>query len=258
MGGRGSSAAGSQGVRIPVAPPSPPPQTRTQQLMTQVAADPTALATMSDMDAQTVVQSVAQLPVLHDGTQEDSFMQRWLNHIGFTSGKPRVLDERSFNAAARNSGATVLYHSDSSISNRSSNTMAQQLLTGPTMYAAGGIYGDGTYWATSATGSAMYGRSAGTQVKGFISKTRGRVATPADERRAVRAFKATHPNTWTWLQRNAKTKPGYAPSESLIALALTAAGYNAYDTGGYKVTFDRSALTLCSKTRRTSTITGNW
>ena len=251
MGGRGSSAAGSQGVHTPAAQPAPPPQTRAQQLMAQVAADPTALASLSDADAQTVVQSVAQLPIVKNGTQEDSFMQRWLNHIGFTAGKPRVLDERSFNAAARNSGATVLYHADAPHGGTPSGTFVQQLLTGPTMYAAGGIYGDGTYWATSASASASYGGSTGTQVKGFISKTRGRVAGPTEARKALAAFKNSHPKTWAWLQRNAKTKPGYSPSESLTAMALTAAGYNAYD-------FDRSTLTLCSKTRKARGVTRNW
>ena len=226
MGGRGSSAAGSQGIRMPAAQPAPPPQTRTQQLMAQVAADPTALASMSDTDAQTVVQEVARMPVLHDGTQEDSFMQRWLNHIGFTSGKPRVLDERSFNAAARNSGATVLYHADSSISNRSSTAMAQQLLTGPTMYAAGGIYGDGTYWATSATGSAMYGRNAGTQVKGFISKTRGRVATPTSPstpyapvspRGRARAGRARRPPGRATLSQDTTRQSRMSPSASMAS-----------------------------------------
>ena len=253
MGGRGSSAAGSQGIGAPATP-----QARTQQLMAQVAADPTSLASMSDADARTVVQAVAQLPIATDGTQEDSFVQRWLNHIGFTAGKPRVLDERSFNAAARNSGATVLYHTDDSHGSTPSSTFAQQLLTGPAMYASGGIYGDGTYWATSARNSASYGLVAGTQVKGFISKTRGRIARGTAADNAVNSFRNSHPITWAWLRANAKTKPGYSPTESIATLALTAAGYNAYDAGSYKVTFDRSALTICSKTRKASTVTRNW
>lgn len=253
MGGRGSSAAGSQGIGA-----STMPQTRTQRLMAQVAANPTALASMSDADAKIVVQAVAQLPIVRDGTQEDSFVQRWLNHIGFSAGKPRVLDVRSFNAAARNSGATIVYHADNSLPNRSSDVMAQQLLTGPTMYSAGGYYGDGTYWATSATDSAGYALNAGTQVKGFISKTRGRVATINTAFNAINDFKKQHPSTWAWLQKNAKTKSGYSASDSCKTIAITAAGYNAYDFGSYKVTFDRSALTICSKTRKANTVTRNW
>lgn len=253
MGGRGSSAAGSQGISAPATP-----QARTQQLMAQVAADPTSLASMSDTDAQAVVQAVARLPIVHDGTQEDSFVQRWLNHIGFAAGKPRVLDERSFNAAARKSGATVLYHADNSIPNRSSDVMAQQLLTGATMYSSGGYYGDGTYWSTSATDSAGYAMNAGTQVKGFISKTRARVAKSSTAANAVNDFRKRHPNTWAWLQKNAKTKSPYQATDSIQTVAITAAGYNAYDFGRYKVTFDRSALTLCSKTRKANTVTRNW
>ena len=258
MGGRGSSAQGSQGIRMPSAQTAVP-QTRTQQLMAQVAANPAVLASMSDTDAQAVVQAVAQLPIAHDGTQEDSFVQRWLNHIGYATGKPRVLNERAFNAAARNSGAEVLYHSDNDYGNTSSATFTQQLLTGATMYAAGGYYGDGTYWARDAVDSARnYGYINGTQIKGFISKTRGRIANQNAAFNAVNDFRRHHPNTWTWLQQNAKTKSSYGASDSVQTVALTAAGYNARDMGSYKVTFDRSALTLCSKTRKARGITSNW
>ena len=253
MGGRGSSAAGSQGIGAPATP-----QARTQQLMAQVAADPTSLASMSDADTQAVVQAIARLPIATDGTQEDTFVQRFLNHVGFTAGKPRVLDEASFNAAATKSGARVLYHADNSVPGRTSTLMAQQLLTGPAMYVSGGIYGDGTYWATRASDSAGYALTAGTQVKGFISKARGRVAKGTAADNAVTDFHKQHPNTWAWLQQNAKTKRGYSPSDSILTLAFVAAGYNAYDAGSYKVTFDRSALTICGKTRKVRRGMRNW
>lgn len=130
MGGRGGSMGGSHGMGggaaavapavqvapqaapvvqavAPPAPPKPKPkQTREQQLLAQVKGNPAALMQMSDRDALDTVKAIAAQPIATDGTQNDTFCQRWLNATGLANEMPEVLDDVAFGKARRRAGAT--------------------------------------------------------------------------------------------------------------------------------------------------------
>ena len=119
MGGRGGSMGGSHGMggagaaaKATAPAPHAAPQTRDQQLLAQIKGNPAALMQMSDQDALDTVKAIAAQPIATDGTQNDTFCQRWLNATGLANEMPEVLDDVAFGKARRKAGADKLYHSD--------------------------------------------------------------------------------------------------------------------------------------------------
>ena len=140
MGGRGGSMGGSHGMgrggaaAKAAAPAQAAPQTRQQQLLAQIKGNPAALMQMSDQDALDTVKAIAAQPIATDGTQNDTFCQRWLNATGLANEMPEVLDDVAFGKARRKAGANKLYHSDAPYDGKATTAVKtlQQLQTGKT------------------------------------------------------------------------------------------------------------------------------
>lgn len=152
MGGRGGSMGGSHGMggggsaggaAKAAAPAQAAPQTRQQQLLAQIKGNPAALMQMSDQDALDTVKAIAAQPIATDGTQNDTFCQRWLNATGLANEMPEVLDDVAFGKARRKAGANKLYHSDAPYDGKATTAVKtlQQLQTGKTAFASFGTHG---------------------------------------------------------------------------------------------------------------------
>ena len=130
--------------------PDPPAAADTDQ------EQPGGLMQMSDQDALDTVKAIAAQPIATDGSQNDTFCQRWLNATGLANEMPEVLDDVAFGKARRKAGANKLYHSDKSTDGTSASAVKtlKQLQTGSTAYASFGTHGSGTYLDTSAVSNA--------------------------------------------------------------------------------------------------------
>lgn len=267
MGGRGGSMGGSHGMggggsaggaAKAAAPAQAAPQTRQQQLLAQIKGNPAALMQMSDQDALDTVKAIAAQPIATDGTQNDTFCQRWLNAIGLADEMPEVLDDVAFGKARRRAGADKLYHSDMPYDGKAATAVKtlQQLQTGATAYASCGTHGSGTYLDSDAASNVRnYAGYNGSQVKMFLNKN-AKIATSSDLFQARANFQAKHPKTHKYLISN-HTGTGWGASE-LKTIWLTSSGYNAYDAGHYKVAYSRKALTICKTIKGKQQVTSNW
>lgn len=174
MGGRGGSMGGSHGMgggggaggAAKAAAPAAS-QTREQQLLAQIKGNPAALMQMSDQDAADTVRAIDNLPIAKDGTQNDTFVQRYMSLVGWDANKPTVLSEAAYEKARQKAGEESMYHADNASRAAVGKKMNQQLLSGKQAYYSQGVHGAGTYWAQSdAGGSGGYGQY---QVKAFLN-----------------------------------------------------------------------------------------
>ena len=255
MGGRGGSMGGSHGMgggsvakASPQATPKAPVQTREQQLLAQIKGNPAALMQMSDQDAADTVEAIAKQSIRTDGTQNDTFIQRYLDATGFSAGKPQLLNDRAYEAARAKAKQASMYHADRNYGGKTGDAFTKQLQSGDTMFSANGYYGGGTYWAwNSASSSGEYGRY---QCKGFLN-SKARVITCDQLSRMSRKFSISHPRTYAAL---VNARVGYGGKrETLYSFIAAANGYNVIQvaarrsSGSYMVTLDRSVLTMSSK-----------
>lgn len=263
MGGRGGSMGGSHGMgggggAAKAAPAAP--QTREQQLLAQIKGNPAALMQMSDQDAADTVDAIAKQSIRKDGTQNDTFMQRYLNAVGFSTNKPELLSDTAYEKARRKAGEASMYHADKNFGGKTGDVFNEQLQSGDTMFSCNGYYGAGTYWAWDSAGSS--GGYGPHQVKAFLNGkakivTIGRLDTIGAQ------FAASHPRTYAKL---VKARAGYGGAdETLYSFLAASHGYNVIQrsptkrTGGYMVTLDRSVLTMSKKTiHNASRNTRNW
>ena len=110
MGGRGTSMGGSHGMGGgdgAAKAASAAPQTREQQLLAQIKGNPAALMQMSDQDAADTVDAIAKQSIRTDGTQNDTFIQRYLNAVGFTDDTPQLLSETAYEKARKKDGRSI-------------------------------------------------------------------------------------------------------------------------------------------------------
>lgn len=104
MGGRGGSMGGSHGMSggggaAKAAAPKAPAQTREQKLLAQIKGNPAAILKMSDQDAAATVMAIAKQRIRTDGTQNNTFVQRYLNAVGFSDSKPQLLSDSAYEKA---------------------------------------------------------------------------------------------------------------------------------------------------------------
>lgn len=261
MGGRGGSMGGSHGMGGGgAAKAAAPAQTREQQLLAQIKGNPAALMQMSDQDALDTVKAIEKQPIAKDGTENDTFIQRYLNVTGLSSGKPQLLDDISYGKARRKVKQVSMYHADREPNAKLAETHNKQIQSGSTMFSANGYYGAGIYWAWgSASESAEYGRN---QVKGFLNSN-AKVVTTRQLSTMKQQFKLSHPKTYAYL---INVKSGYGSlSETFNSFVAASNGYNVIQQGSnrspgtYMVTLDRSTLTMSSKIiKNASTGMANW
>lgn len=212
----------------------------------------------SDQDALDTVKAIAAQPIATDGTQNDTFCQRWLNATGLANELPEVLDDVAFGKARRKTGADKLYHSDTPYDGNAATAVKtlKQLQTGNTAFASFGTHGSGTYLDIDAASNARnYAGYNGSQVKMFLNKN-AKVATFSELFQAQSNFQNKHPKTYKYLVSH-HTGTMWGASE-LKTIWLTSAGYNAYDAGHYKVAYSRKALTICKTIKGRQQITPNW
>lgn len=267
MGGRGGSMGGSHGMggggsaggAAKAAAPAAP-QTREQQLLAQIKGNPAALMQMSDQDAADTVDAIAKQGIRTDGTQNDTFIQRYLNAIGFSELKPELLSDTAYEKARRKAGEASMYHADNNFGGKTGDTFSAQLQSGNTMFSCNGYYGAGTYWAWNSAGaSGGYGPY---QVKAFLNG-KAKIVTIAQLDQLSNKFAASHPRTYAKL---AKARAGYGGGdETLYSFIAASHGYNVIQrspqkhTGVYMVTLDRSVLTMSKKiNKNASRNTINW
>lgn len=253
MGGRGGSMGGSHGMSggggaAKAAAPKAPAQTREQKLLAQIKGNPAAILKMSDQDALDTVKAIEKQSIATDGTQNDTFIQRYLNATGLSNSKPQLLDDSSYEKARMKAHEVSMYHADRERSVKLANAHNQQIQGGDTMFSANGYYGAGIYWAWgSADASAGYGRH---QIKSFLN-SKAKVITTDKLDSLKQTFRRSHPNTYAMLKA---AKRGYGlNNETLYSFIAASNGYNVIQCdrkrspGTYMVTLDRSALTMSKK-----------
>lgn len=260
MGGRGTSMGGSTAWAEAVVQEVQRKQRHRQhprpanRSCWHRSRQPGGLMQMSDQDAADTVDAIAKQSIRTDGTQNNTFIQRYLNAVGFTDDTPQLLSETAYEKARKKAGEASLYHADRNFGGKTGDHYNQQLMSGDTMYSSNGILGAGTYWAwDSASDSGEYGRY---QCKGFLN-SKARVVTCDQLSQLGRKFSASHPRTYAKL---AKARAGYGGSdETLYSFLAATHGYNVIQnsstkyTGCYMVTLTRSVLTMSKKTIKNAT-----
>lgn len=207
-------------------------------------------------EADQWLDAIRNTPIDGDGKQEDNDVTRFLNAIGWTEHLPEVLTENAYQQAIVQAGnPTQLYHSDKPYGGTGARQFTAQFLGAATdfsgtpyrQYVSGGVYGDATYFADSASDSAYYGTS---QVHGFLNSN-AKVITSSALRAKVHALESKYP-AFKRVFSQMGGKAGYAPSDSRLSVAAAMLGYNVIDAngGGYYAVIDRSAVTVSNKTVR--------
>lgn len=273
MGGRGGSMGGSHGMggggsaggAAKAAAPAAP-QTREQQLLAQIKGNPAALMQMSDQDAADTVRAIDNLPIAKDGTQNDTFVQRYMSLVGWDANKPTVLSETAYEKARQKAGEESMYHADRASNAAAGKKMNQQLLSGKQAYYSLGVHGAGTYWAQSDAGeSGLYGQY---QVKAFLNG-KAKPISGYQLKQDFAQLRRRKPKLYNALAVAKRGNYGGNP-ETMYPILAAARGRNVIITnywgtsttrtgGMYVVTLDRSALTMSSKTITNATgSTPNW
>ena len=194
MGDTGGTYSGSHGMGGGGgAAKAAAPQTREQQLLAQIKGNPAALMQMSDQDAADTVDAIAKQSIRTDGTQNDTFIQRYLNAIGFSEPKPELLSDTAYEKARKKAGEASMYHADKNFGGKTGDTFSTQLQSGNMMFSCNGYYGAGTYWAWDSAGaSGGYGPY---QVKAFLNG-KAKIVTIAQLDQLSNKFAASHPRTY--------------------------------------------------------------
>ena len=110
MGGS-HGLSGGGGAAKAVAPKAPA-QTREQKLLAQIKGNPAAILKMSDQDAADTVTAIAKQRIRTDGTQNNTFVQRYLNAVGFSDSKPQLLSDSAYEKARMKAKEASMYHAD--------------------------------------------------------------------------------------------------------------------------------------------------
>lgn len=265
----GKGRSGLQSAANNPPPPQPPQQPNDG---TQEIRDPQDLLeffkTADDTAADNMLQQWRNEPLDADGRQQNTDIQRFFNYIGWTSDTPEVLTEKQYQQALQQAGnPTQFYHSDNPYGGHGAREFATQFMGGATDFAgnpyrqfvSGGIHGDGTYFAPSASNSAAYGTS---QFRGFLNSN----AKVIDERTLdskMAAFERQYP---AFSRVVNKMTSGYSTvrggdRSGLKSMFAAMLGYNvihAYQHYDYHTVINRSAITVSSKTKKARGGMANW
>lgn len=196
-----------------------------------------------------------------DNRSNNTDIQRFFHNIGWSENTPVVLDEQQYQAARRAAGnPQQLYHSDKPAGGTTPQQFADQFFgrgrdasgNAYRQYMSGGYFGGGTYFATSARGSAGYGTN---QFRGFLNQN-ARVIDfnrlQSDYDRYTRA----HP-AFARMMRNVKDDYGGEGEKLSIFAAMR--GYNVIHNGiSYYTVLDRRAITVSTRQMRTSRRMADW
>ena len=259
--GKGRSGL-SSAAKAPEVPAPPPPPNGSQEIR-----DPQDLLdffkTADNAAADRMLAQWRNEAI--DDRQQDNDVQRFFNYIGWAKEGPEVLDEKQYKQALQQAGdPQQLYHSDRSRYNVDAQEYANQYFGKSFDFAgnqrghfvSGGVYGDGTYFASSADESRGYGDK---QFRGFLNSN----AKPIDVRQLdtrIQSLRQSHPGLGHVLDQMTS---GYSMGKSGTSRALNGArsivaamlGYNVITTGrfvGYYSVLNRGATTVSSKVKKTT------
>lgn len=264
MGGRGGRLHGisQTAPRVrPVVTQAPTVQTPTVQAPVATGVyDAGAIAQLSDSRMATTFNKIFT-QTKFEANQQDTDTQRFFNAIGWADRTPRILDNKHFEGARKAARAISLYHTDAPCPGTpDAQTLADQYMHTGKQYISGGVHGDGTYFATTASGSWGYGNGTrnSTQFKAFLS-SRAKVVDEVALKFQLRTWGQAHPKAYKALRSCAQ---GYYKSGGSVngSLSIFAAmnGYNVIKSGSYYTILDRSATTVCGTTRRGGGSTQDW
>lgn len=259
--GKGRSGL-SSAAKAPEVPAPPPPPNGSQEIR-----DPQDLLDFfKTADNAAADRMLAQWrSEAIDDRQQDNDVQRFFNYIGWAKEGPEVLDEKQYKQALQQAGdPQQLYHSDRSRYNVDAQEYANQYFGKSFDFAgnqrghfvSGGVYGDGTYFASSADESRGYGDK---QFRGFLNSN----AKPIDVHQLdtrIQSLRQSHPGLGHVLDQMTS---GYSMGKSGTSRALNGArsivaamlGYNVITTGrfvGYYSVLNRGATTVSSKVKKTT------
>lgn len=195
---------------------------------------------------QEVYDMIHRQSVDGDGRQQDDDITRFFNFIGWTDRLPQTLSEDDWNRQWENDGRPQrYYHSDWPFGGVEATEFARQYFgqTEYRQYVSNGIYGNGTYFASSSAGAAEYGTN---MFRGYLN---GNAVVGRSRRLDVDAvnYHATHPAFSAMLDR---MTGGYGGNDWYAKLSVYAAlqGYNVISNGlGYVSVLDRSATTVSTR-----------
>lgn len=203
-------------------------------------------------------------------SQNDTDTQRFFNAIGWSSKKPMIVDEETFNKLRDSLVGPTLYHTDmpfgevTDAAEYAKQFMATSL-SGNEQYFSGGIHGDGTYFSTNSEGAWAYGRGKplSTQYKAILNQN-ARIIDEYDLDLMVEDFKYRKPNAY---EKLLQCSQGYGSGRTDGMKSIIAAmnGYNIIRSEGnfvqdnemYYTILDRSAVTVCSTIRHYGELVGN-
>lgn len=196
-----------------------------------------------------------------DNRSNNTDVQRFFHNIGWTENTPEVLDEQQYQAARRAAGnPQQLYHSDKPINGVDPKEFAEQFFgrgrdangNAYRHYIANGYFGGGTYFATSARGSAGYGPN---QFRGFLNQN-ARVITSDQLSRDYDRYAAAHP---AFRRMMDKVKVGYGGHGEKLSIFAAMRGYNViYNGMSYYTVLDRRAITVSTKQVRSRRGMADW
>lgn len=268
FGGRGSSSGGGSGgsASRAAAAPAPAPTHDADGIPLQM----TPQNMLSFFDTATPAQADALITKLRATPQGEGEQatdaQRFMNAVGWTDREPEVLDESQWQAAWNAAGNPQrYYHSDKPAGGKRAKEFAKQYMGGATdfagnklkQYVSGGVYGDGTYFATTALGSKFYGTN---QFRGFLNGN-AKVVDYTQIFTEMTQYENSHPGFKQFLNRATSgynTRRG-GSRDGLVSIYAAMKGYNVISNGfDYISVLDRSVTTVSRQQKSTRGMRANW
>lgn len=250
-------------------------QTQGQQGNAKYPSDPEQLLqwfqTATDQDADDLLADVRSQAIDNDSRQQDDDITRFFNQIGWTSRVPEVLSEANYQQAlqqvTQQTGAKPqqMYHSDHPYGGVGARQFAQQFMgqgydfagNAYRQYMSNGIYGNGTYFADSASESAGYGPS---QYRGFFNSN-AKIGDYYQLSSQLSAFRKQNPAFDRFFSKITGGYSGTTRHDDEAAISVFAAmkGYNIIHNGyDYYCVLDRSAVTVSSMTKKAQRGMKDW
>lgn len=217
--------------------------------------------TADDTQAQAALNEWRRERMDADNRSNNTDIQRFFHNIGWSENTPVVLDEQQYQAARRAAGnPQQLYHSDQPTSGATAQDYAEQFFgrgrdangNAYRHYVSGGYFGGGTYFATSARGSAGYGTN---QFRGFLNQN-ARVISMSRLSNEYDRYATAHPSFARMLSRVSDDYGGHGERLSIFAAMR---GYNViYNGSSYYTVLDRRAITVSTRQARTTRRMSDW
>lgn len=237
MGGRGSSSASGRSAAAPAQQAPDAVSVPIQDVMTGLGGS----HTLAEIQAMTDAEYDAYLDTLGSVDMPnflaDNDFQRFVYDAG-VNDRPQVVDQATFDALP----GTTMYRTVNSVYDRatdvgmSADQIAAQTMQSSLSRIGNGVYGDGFYFADSASASHMYGSRRGDVKRTAVMQAKLSPTANVVSYSQIMAQYMRDPSS---------SKRGIGSNSGLSMFALRK-GYNVIDVGrnGYYNVLDRSALVM--------------